>query len=166
MRKYKIYVPKEQVPHDIIKGSAIVGDTCDCDPERISTHYEGGKYDDKMTFEERLLHAADRRYHKYPTSSFCSWAKNDVEEVAEAYYREDLKCWVIGNITQPEIFQQWLGSEKIPDLHGSEGLKMEKIGNLFNELNRNDQIRIASMTLTPENLIEEVLAAHRRIVSP
>lgn len=166
MKKYKIYVPKEHVNHNIIKGSAIVGDTCDYDPERVSTHYEGGKYDSKMKFEERLLHAADRRFHRYPTSSFCSWAKNDVEEVAEAYYREDLKCWVIGNVKQPEIFQQWLGSENIPDLHGSEGLKMDKIGNLFGKLKPQDQVRIASMKLTSEKLIEEVLAAHEKTVYP
>lgn len=68
-----VYVPKEgtHAARVIRRGSAVVGsdETHEHAGGRVRIDYEGGLYNSRMSFGEKLVHAADRHLRRYPTSA-------------------------------------------------------------------------------------------------
>lgn len=60
-----IFVPRSGSSLRIAKGSAIVGR--DTGTDELTVYYEGGIYNPQMSYDEKLLHAADRLVVRYPT---------------------------------------------------------------------------------------------------
>lgn len=67
-----VYVPREGSPvvKDIMPRSALVGvEQRVSDGVRVRLDFEGGKYEARMAFEQKLLLAATRHEEKYPTTA-------------------------------------------------------------------------------------------------
>lgn len=83
--KLVIYVPKDGTHAEqvIKRGSGIVGSPDPRDPELITIDYEGNLYGAQNLgrFVERLLSAADRHVHRYPTRARMVVRREDLSAV-------------------------------------------------------------------------------------
>lgn len=113
LRVMPLYVPSNTFDHDILPGSAIVGDF-DSKVGRIMLDFEGNKYgwDNLHRYVERAMHAWDRHVQRYPTISRMYVQAHEVVIVGE--YDPLNKRIVIHPLDMPKV-EQWLGMSPIPE---------------------------------------------------
>lgn len=105
--KYGLYVPIKNI--GIKQGAAMVA--VPSEAEMLLIYYEEPGYAQNVqTYEERVLHAADRLNEKYPTSKMTGAYKCDVKRVGTVSYRENMS-WIISEITDHEAIIQWTGKK-------------------------------------------------------
>lgn len=101
MQRYKLYVPTRDI--GLARGAAIVGE------ERegiILAHYEEpGNYENIVTLEDRIHHAADRRQTGYPTSKMIGLNDSNARSVGTVIKLPH--GWVVEHITDHEALQRW-----------------------------------------------------------
>jgi hypothetical protein len=118
MPELTIYVPNTPIPHSLANikpASALVGLPA---ADRTVVYFEGNVYaaDNLRTFAQRLNCAADRLDTRYPTIARISVNNEDLIDVGTI--RKDLTslCWIVDDIREPELLQQWLGNEPLRNI--------------------------------------------------
>jgi hypothetical protein len=157
---YNLYVPAEGVRHNIILGSAIVGEE---DEEGwVHTHYEGGGASNVQTFEEKITHAAGRRSERYPTSALRSWEKEDLVLVGTVKKDDQLRHWVIESITNELALRNWVGPDQDLVCGGSDKLYVEKGGFLVSKMPIMEQSLLLSSKMTLVDKCKQAVDYFRR----
>jgi hypothetical protein len=118
MIELTIYVPRPGtfLREHIRKGSGIVGSEDQHLPGQVLIDYEGATLGQKMTFEEKVFHAAGRhhwkvdgkgRVHRYPTGSRAAANPSEVIAVGTFRCQDDWSgCKYL--ITNQDALDEWL----------------------------------------------------------
>ena len=84
-----VYVPRPGTPpaQAIAPGSAIVGQPVD--DQQVQCYYEGAVHGQEMSFDDKLMHAADRLVTHYPTCACGVFYREDLFEVGTFVFTDD-----------------------------------------------------------------------------
>lgn len=106
MSQYGIYVPKQGTVYagHHPNGTGFVGEKRG--ESLLLHHEEPGHYNNVITYEDRLSHAAGRLHEKYPTSKMCGGNPDDFDLVGFVTHCEGVG-WYISLITDKELLEQW-----------------------------------------------------------
>lgn len=123
---YRLYVPAPGTRTHVDAGSAIVGERRG---DVIDAHYERGGASNVQTFEDRILHAAGRRSHRYPTSARSGFPADEMIDVGSVQYDDVLRRWYICDITDAEALEAWAPGPHV--IGGSARMREEAAGSLY-----------------------------------
>lgn len=153
---YRLFVPADPEESHISPGSAIVGEP---DYNGFHVHYERGGASNVQTFEEKILHAADRRRCNYPTAAAAWMPKKLLKEVGSVRYDEMLKIWVIDTIDDLDALTAWAPGEHV--IGGSKKAREDAASRAFSRLSNLGQRMVLNDTRGGADLTEAVLEAMR-----
>jgi len=136
--RYRLYVPAPGVDTHIDAGSAIVGDIRD---GMHDVHYERGGASNVRTFEERIIHAAGRRAHRYPTVARSLLPATDLVDVGSVAYDPVLRHWFIEEILDEAALEAWTPGPHV--VGGSPAMRAESAGRLYSRLNASGMTGVA-----------------------
>lgn len=128
-----LYVPADAAnAGDILPRSAIVGDVPG--GERIGVDLEGDRYSGRMSFEDKLQHAAGRRAQGYPTMARRMLPASALKAVGRVAHDPALRAWVIAELDDPAALAAWIAPEEVPAVGGSPDLQRRAAGLWLPEL--------------------------------
>ena len=153
---YRLFVPADPEETHISAGSAIVGEP---DDNGFHVHYERGGASNVQTFEEKILHAADRRRCNYPTAAAAWMPEKLLKEVGSVRYDEMLKIWVIDTIDDLDALTAWAPGEHV--IGGSKKAREDAASRAFSRLSNLGQRMVLNDTRGGADLTEAVLEAMR-----
>lgn len=152
--EYGLYVPTDVAKHDVRPASAIVGER---QGNYVHTHYEGGGAENVQTYEERIHHAASRRETRYPTIAQRAWDPDDLVRVGTVRFDDDLRHWVMADISDEAALSAWLGGESVPPIGGTQALYEQAAGRAYSKLSPSDHARLAAHRHDRGALAREIL---------
>lgn len=157
---YRLFVPTDPERTHISPGSAIVGEPND---NGFHVHYERGGASNVQTFEEKILHAADRRRCNYPTAA-TAWMPNSLlKDVGSVRYDEMLKIWVIDTIDDLDALTAWAPGEHI--IGGTKKAREDAASRAFSRLSNLGQRMVINDTQSGSDFVETILSALRHEAS-
>lgn len=153
---YRLYVPVDPEKTHISPGSAIVGDPND---DGYHVHFERGGASNVQTFEEKILHAADRRRCNYPTAASAWFPKALLKDVGSVRYDPLLKVWLIHSIEDLDALTAWAPGEHV--IGGTKKAREDAASRAFSRLSNLGQRMVINDTQGGADITESVLAALR-----
>ena len=153
---YRLYVPIGTATIHIDDGSAIIGEPRD---DGYFVHYERGGASNVQTFEEKILHAADRRAHKYPTAA-CAWfPKNLLKDVGSVEYDQFLRIWKIASIDDLASLTEWAPGDHV--IGRSEKLITDATSRMLNRFTPLQRMMVLNDIKSGANANEAIIAMAR-----
>ncbi len=106
----RIYVPADPRQSSIASGSGVVGHNTDSNGA-VVVYYEGNLHGatNLNRFDERLMHAAGRLVHRYPTIAMSAVNADQLVQVGTLTYPEGRIT-----VTNRPLLEAWAG-EAVPD---------------------------------------------------
>ncbi|MFZ3481697.1 hypothetical protein [Sphingomonas sp. 3-13AW] len=151
-----LYVPKADGSCGVAKGSAIVGLPC-ADTGRIEVYYEGAVHGQKMSFEDKIQHAAGRLIDRAPIVAFGFYDADEFVLVGQVARSERLFGWVVTEITDPSALEAWAGEPVT--VGGSAEMRQRAAGIAWPRLSPAKKIQIQIEAQAGKNITDLVLDA-------
>ena len=151
---YGLYVPVEGERTSIQPASAIVGDL---KGDTVHVHYEGSK---RMSFDERIIHAAGRRQQSYPTIAQSWLPAERLVRVGSVERSDHLKTWIVTEITDAATLEKWAGT--LPVIGGSPEARGRAAGMAWSRLSVGVQASIHMKVQAGGDMTDLILAETAR----